>query len=407
MTDGFEPTAVQGQLVANLLAFARTLRSAGMPVGPGKILAAIDAIRTVGIAERSDFYWTLHAVLVNQREQRKIFDQAFHVFWRNPHLLERLLTIELPGLTETVENPADEPLLRRLAEALNDDSSTEITHEQRETDASATWSNLAGLKEKDFEQMSQAELMLAKALLRRLQQRTDKIATRRFRAATRGERIDLRNTLRRALRSGSDMIALQRKTRLKRTPTLVLLCDVSGSMSRYSRMLLHYAHTLSSQRERVHTFVFGIQLSNITRQLRFRDVDQALDEVASVVNDWEGGTSIGTALHTFNRDWSRRVLGQGADVLFISDGLDREGSAQLGAAMERLHKSCRRLIWLNPLLRYDGFQPRAVGIRTLLPHVDEFRPAHNLNSLLDLAELLARPIQRKEEGISEWLHMMH
>ena len=399
--------AGNGQLVANLLAFARTLRAAGMPVGPGKVLDAIDAVQTVGVADRADFYWALHAVLVNRHDQRKIFDQVFHVFWRNPHLLDRLLAIDLPTLDDTQAEEAGEPLLRRLAEVLSEGLEAEPKREQQETDATATWSNLAGLMEKDFEQMSRAELMLAKAMMRRLRQHIEQIPTRRFRAAAHGERVDLRNTLRQALRSGSDIIALQRKSRIKRTPTLVLLCDVSGSMSRYSRMLLHFAHTLSSQRERVHTFVFGTQLSNITRQLRYRDVDQSLDEVARVVNDWEGGTCIGAALHTFNRDWSRRVLGQGADVLFISDGLDREGSTELGAAMERLHKSCRRLIWLNPLLRFDGFQPRAGGIRALLPHVDEFRPAHNLTSLIDLAELLARPARRHEEGISEWLHMMH
>jgi len=406
MTTPSESVA-KGQLVANLVAFTRTLRAAGLPVGPGKVLEAISAVQTVGISNRQDFYWTLHAVLINRQEQRKVFDQAFHVFWRNPHFLERLLTLELPPQEAGFVHDTGEPLLRRLSEALHTELEAKPGGEQRETETKASWSNLAGLKEKDFEQMSQTELMLAKALLRRLQQYIEPISTRRFQTAVRGERVDMRNTLRQALRSGSDIIALQRKTRRKRPSTLVLLCDISGSMSAYSRMLLHYAHTLSNQRDRVFTFVFATKLSNITRQLRFRDVDQALDEVTRVVNDWEGGTCIGASLQAFNRDWSRRVLGQGADVLFISDGLDRESSAGLGAAMERLHKSCRRLIWLNPLLRYDGFQPKASGIRALLPHVDEFRPAHNLNSLLDLAELLARPVRRQEEGISEWLHMMH
>ncbi len=176
---------------------------------------------------------------------------------------------------------------------------------------------------------------------------------------------------------------------------MVVLCDISGSMGRYSRMLLHFMHALENARERVHAFVFGTRLTNITRQLRHKDVDVALDAVVAAVEDWSGGTRIGACVHDFNVAWSRRVLAQGAVVLLISDGLDRAGGEGLGHEMERLHKSSRRLIWLNPLLRYDGFEPKALGVRAMLPHVDEFRPVHNLESLAVLAEALSEPAQTR------------
>ena len=397
-----------GALVANLLLFTRALRAAGMPVGPGQVLDALEAVQISGIEDRQDFYWTLHAVLVRRREHKVLFDQAFHVFWRNPQLLDRLFTLTIPDTPKSAMDQSGETLSRRMAEALDTELSAETVQHKRETDATGTWSKFEGLAEKDFEQMSQSELAQAKALLQRLSLTVKPVPTRRFQSAPHGARVDLRKTLRQAVRGGGDSIPLYYQRRRQRPAALVLLCDVSGSMSHYSRMLLHFAHTLSNQRalRRTHTFVFGTQLNNITRQLRARDVDQALDRVAETVNDWEGGTCIGAALHTFNRDWSRRVLGQGAEVLFISDGLDREGSAALGAEMERLHKSCRYLIWLNPLLRYREFQPKAAGIRALLPHVDEFRPAHNLNSLIDLADVMVRP-KRREESMSKWLHKMH
>jgi hypothetical protein len=174
-------------------------------------------------------------------------------------------------------------------------------------------------------------------------------------------------------------------------------------MSRYSRMLLHFLHALTNDRDRVHTFLFGTRLTSITRHLRQRDVDVALDRVANAVEDWSGGTRIGASLADFNRHWSRRVLGQGAILLFISDGLDRDAGEGLAQEMERLHKSCRRLIWLNPLLRYEGFEPKSLGMRAILPHVDDFRTVHNLESLTQLAEALGEAGARREEGVSRWL----
>jgi uncharacterized protein with von Willebrand factor type A (vWA) domain len=215
--------------------------------------------------------------------------------------------------------------------------------------------------------------------------------TRRYQPSPSGRRIDLRATLRQSVRAGGHLLALERRKPRRRPPPLVVLCDISGSMGRYSRMLLHFLHAVTNDRDRVHSFLFGTRLTNITRQLRTRDIDLALDRVGQAVQDWSGGTRIGAALHEFNRVWSRRVLGQGAVVLLITDGLDRDAGDGLGHEMERLHQSCRRLVWLNPLLRWDGFAPKSSGIRAMLPHVDEFRPVHNLASLAALASALSAP----------------
>jgi hypothetical protein len=214
------------------------------------------------------------------------------------------------------------------------------------------------------------------------------VRVRRLRPDPRGPRIDLRGTLRASLRGSADVIPLRRRAQRHEHPPLVVLCDISGSMSRYSRMFLHFLHAITNDRDRVHTFLFGTRLTNITRHLRHRDVDVSLSQVARAVADWSGGTRIGAALTEFNLRWSRRVLGHNAMVLLISDGLDRDAGAGLSEAIERLHKSCRRLIWLNPLLRYEGFEPVATGVRAMLPHVDAFLPAHSVESLTDLGRAL-------------------
>lgn len=378
-----------GRLAANIVHFVRVLRAAGLPLGPGKALDAVQAVTVVGVTHRQDFYWTLHAVLVQRREQRELFDQAFHVFWRNPGLLSDLGAMALPDETDD-SPPADtRPLSRRLSDVLG--RRGEATPRARQQlERQLTFSSLEQLRHKDFETMTGAELAEARRALQWLDLQTAPAPTRRFRPARRGPRIDLRASLKASLKTGGTFMPLLTREPRHQSPPLVLLCDISGSMERYSRMLLHFAHALTGSRQRVHTFVFGTRLTNITRPLRHKDVDVALAAVTARVNDWGGGTRIGRSLHDFNRHWSRRVLGQGAQVLLISDGLDRDAGEHLGREMERLHKSCRRLIWLNPLLRYAGFQPKALGVRAMLPHVDDFRPAHNLNSLIDLSAALQR-----------------
>src|SRR6202163_2259756 len=384
-----------GRLVANLMHFARTLRAAGLPVGPGKVLDAVAAVEAVGITDRRDFYWTLHAVFVNRADQRVLFDQAFHVFWRNPELLKKMLALVLPQLNIDIPQDAGTEMLRRLAEALHPNQEARESGEtELEIDAAMTSSDREQLHAMDFEKMSLEELARAKAAIARLRLPVQDVPTRRFAPDRRGARADLRATLRAALRSGG-IIELKRKSQRRRPPPLVVLCDISGSMSRYSRVFLHFMHAITNDRDRVFTFVFGTRLTNITRYLRFRDVDLALDKVTEVVADWSGGTRIGHCLTDFNLLWSRRVLAQGAVVLLITDGLDRDVGVGLAHEMDRLHRSCRRLIWLNPLLRYAGLEPKSLGMRAMLPHVDEFRPVHNLESLENLVNVLRGPAPRR------------
>jgi uncharacterized protein with von Willebrand factor type A (vWA) domain len=288
-------------------------------------------------------------------------------------------------------------MARRLAEALHpnrDEPAGEPEEVDTEIDAVMTFSDREQLRGMDFEKMSLEELARAKAAISRLRLPVQDIPTRRFAPDRHGARADLRATLRAALRSGG-LIELKRKSPRRRPPPLVVLCDISGSMSRYSRIFLHFMHTVTNDRDRVYTFVFGTRLTNITRYLRFRDVDLALDRVGEAVADWSGGTRIGHSIAEFNRLWSRRLLGQGAIVMLITDGLDRDAGTGLAREMDRLHRSCRRLIWLNPLLRYEGFEPRSLGMRAMMPYVDEFRPVHNLASLEDLiGALSAAPARR-------------
>jgi len=394
-----------GRLTENIMHFARLLRAAGLPVGPGKVLDAANAVTQVGIADRSDFYWTLHAVFVNRRDQREIFDQAFHVFWRNPKLLERMMSLALPSQIAN-DDEEGEALSPRLAEALSKTNQHDVASQtedpEQQFDAVMTWSQDEVLSELDFEKMTTEEMEAARSMMRRLTLPIIEFPTRRYRATPRGTRTDIRAMLRNSLRYGGDFIPMKRKSRVRRPPPLVVLCDISGSMERYSRMLLHFLHALTNDRDRVHTFLFGTRLTNVTRCLRQRDVDMALEAVADSLDDWSGGTRIGYCLTQFNRDWSRRVLGQNAVVLLISDGLDRDAGTGLKVEMERLHKSSRKLIWLNPLLRYDAFEPKSQGIKAILPYVDDFRTVHNLNSLQQLADVLSQDGPRMSAKMAKW-----
>jgi len=397
-----------GKLADNIVYFGRVLRRAGLPVGPGTVLEAVRAVEAVGITDREVFYWALHAVFVNRRDQREVFDQAFHIFWKNPRLLERMMQMVLPTF-RTGEAPEKENQLnRRVVDALTQDAggddgeAGEDGEQEIQFDAAMTYSGAEVLQVMDFEKMSAEEIAEARAAISRLRLPIMDVPTRRFGPSARGAKVDLRASLRASLRGGGDTIPIKLKKPRRRPPPLVTLCDISGSMSRYSRMLLHFMHTMTNDRSRVHTFLFGTRLTNVTRYLRHRDVDEALDMASGAVEDWSGGTRIGQCLHTFNRDWSRRVLGQGAIVLLISDGLDRDAGEGLAEEVKRLQGSCRRLIWLNPLLRFDGFAPKSLGVRAILPFVDEFRSVHSLNSLRELADILGPRESTETNPMAAW-----
>ncbi len=382
----------KGHLAENVLHFARVLRAAGLPIGPDRVLGAVRALQVAGVERREDFYWTLASVFLARREQFEIYDQAFHIFWRDPQLLERVMAMFLPKVYGRQGREEARPESNRVAEALRPRAKKpreELeTPAETELDATASFSSREVLQHADFETMTGEELSQAKKLIAGLRLPIPEIRTRRFDPDPRGARVDLRATLRASLRNGGSIISLRRRSPQMRHPPLVVLCDVSGSMHRYSRMFLHFLHAITNDRDRVTSFVFGTRLTNITRHLRHRDVDVAMSGVADAIADWSGGTRIGNCLAEFNLRWSRRVLGQNAVVLMISDGLDGDVGEGLAKQMERLHKSCRKLIWLNPLLRFQGFEARPAGVRAMLPHVDDFLPVHNVASLIDLARAL-------------------
>jgi len=392
-----DSAAPGGRLAENVMHFARLLRAAGLRIGPDRVIDCTRALELADCNRREDWYWTMSAVLISREEQRPIFDQAFRIFWRDPKLTEKMMAALLPKAHGRAAKP-EEQQSQRLSDALFNQKKPEEQQEQQvELDARLTFSTREVLQRMDFDTMSAAELAQAKKMLAQLRLPLPLVRTRRLEAAPRGARMDLRATLRQSLREGGGLIPLVRAAPSEIHPPLVVLCDISGSMNPYARMFLHFLHALTNDRDRVSVFVFGTRLTNITRQLRHRDVDIAMARVADAIKDWSGGTRIGACLREFNWRWGRRVLGQNACLLLVSDGLDREAGEGLGEEMQRMHKSCNQLIWLNPLLRYDQFEARPAGVRAMLPHVDRFLPVHNLKSLIDLAHALARPEPRHLE----------
>ena len=392
-----------GKLTHNITWFARALRKAGLPIGTGRVIDAIRAVEAAGFTSRADFFYTLRACFVSRPEHAQVFAQVFRLYWRDPRYMEHMMAMMLPAVRGVQEERAAQAAEKRAAEALLDGAQGELPEMeapqreeevQIEIDASRTMSGEERLRTLDFEQMSTEEIAQAKRMLARLTLPVKPIASRRKQASHTARRYDLRRSLRAAMRRGGEIHRLHRVAPRPRWPNLVVLCDISGSMSQYSRMVLHFLHAVANARgqgwAKVHAFTFGTRLTNITRHLATRDVDAALAAAGAEAQDWEGGTRIGQCLHEFNRDWSRRVMGQGAVVLLITDGLDRDDPDQLSREMERLHLSARELIWLNPLLRWEGFAPKAQGIAAMLPHVDSFRAGHSIAALEDLAAALSR-----------------
>jgi uncharacterized protein with von Willebrand factor type A (vWA) domain len=382
-------------LAENVTHFARVLRSAGMPVGPDRVLAALEAIEAVGLDSRADVHAALSAVMLDRHEQQPIFDAAFAAFWRDPRLLEQMMAMLLPkvkgrGDRERQKRP------NRLAEALappRHDAEPEkpktAKDEEIDYETSFTFSDRELLQSADFESMSTAEFELAKRLAEELPLPLAPVRRRRHEASARGH-VDLRATMLAMARQPSTLLPRFSRPR-QELPTLVVLLDISGSMDRYARLMLHYVHGLTRRYLKVHTLTFGTRLTNITRALRNRDPDVALATASSQVQDWKGGTRIASCLDDFNHHWARRLLGANAAVLLVTDGLDTDEHGDLTRAAKQLRRFAHQIVWLNPLLRFDRFEPRAAGIRAILPNVDRFLPVHNLTSLADLAVALRKP----------------
>lgn len=388
------------RLAQNITHFARALRKAGLAIGPGRVVDAVQAVAATGFTSRQDFYWALHACFVSRPEHRTIFAQVFRLYWRDPRFLEHMMAALLPAIRGVQEEQLAKPGEKRAAEALLDGANPQVDPPEGseedgseiEVDATLTISADERLRSLDFEQMSTDEVARAKRILETLRLPVKPLPTRRHQPAVLGARADWRRTMRLACGTGGELRTIARSKPRQRWPNLVVLCDISGSMSQYSRIVLHFLHAVSNAKgagwARVHGFTFGTRLTDVTRHLATRDVDAALAAAGAEAQDWEGGTRIGDCLHDFNRDWSRRVMGAGAVVLLITDGLDRGDPEALGREMQRLQLSSRRLIWLNPLLRWGEFAAKAQGIRAMLPHVDSFRAGHSIASLEDLARVI-------------------
>lgn len=389
-----------GRLADNVVYFARALRAAGMPVGPRAVIDALEALTIGGIGSHADFYWTLHAVFVKRHEHSLLFDQAFKLFFRKRASLERLLAALMPQVEARRE--VSPPASQRVIDALFTDERARKDRQEIEMNARLTTSDQEILEKKDFAQMSAVEIAEARQAIRKLVLPLDERRTRRLAPARHGCVIDMRRTLRASMKGGGATIDLKYFARRMRRPPIVALLDISGSMSEYTRLFLHFLHAVTDARKRVSTFLFGTRLTNVSRVLRTRDPDEALASVSAYVSDWSGGTRIATSLATFNKLWSRRVLGQGAIVLLITDGLERDVGDRLSFEMDRLRRSSSRVIWLNPLLRFGGFEVKASGIKAILPRVDELRPIHNLRSMAELCRALSGSSAAQYEA-KEWL----
>ncbi len=387
-----------GRLPENVVHFAQALRRAGINVGAAETRTAIEALTATGFRHRADFHAALRAVMVTRASQLDLFDQVFALFWRDPEILEKMMHTLSPLQRGDGVPPPPAAAERRASEALGvvpEPPEPKRTREKITFDARLSLSGAERLGAMDFEQMSGAELAEAEAAIRTLTLPVPRLSGRRTRPGKRGRAPDLGATLRASLRRGGEMAGLARRAPSRRRLDLVVLCDISGSMSVYSRLILVFIHALTHAPARdwghVHAFTFGTRLTNVTRALAQRDPDAALAALGASARDWSGGTRIGEALERFNKDWSRRVLGSGASVLLVTDGLERGAPDALGAQAERLSLSCRRLLWLNPLLRFEGFSPEAGGVRALLPHVDGLYACHSLASVADLATSLSGP----------------
>jgi len=383
-----------GHLAENVMHFARVLRSAGMPVGTDRVQLTLQALRLAGFDSRRDFHAVLSTCMLDRIEHRDLFDQAFELFWRDPDLEGRMRAMLLPKVRAQAALQPEHRENRRLGDALFPSPRPDALpqpQEELQFDAAFTVSDTEVLRKADFDTMSADEWRAARRALAQMRWVFEPLPTRRSEWSRRAGRVDWRATLQTMARRGGELGEMRWRRPRPLPAPMVVLADISGSMSRYSRMLLHFAHALGHAEARVESFVFGTRLTRTTRLLKSRDPDVAVAQVVRAVEDWSGGTRITTCLHEFNQRWARRALSSRTTVLLISDGLEHGDTKALSHEMERLAKSCRRLIWLNPLLRFEQFQPKAAGIRAMLPHVDRFLPVHNLDSLEELVRLLGQP----------------
>jgi uncharacterized protein len=381
---------VSGQLLANVLAFGRVLRGLGLDAGPDRMLDLVAALDHVPIGSRADFGNAARALCVRRRDEIARFEEAFDIFWRKPAEGTTTLDLRSMGERRKLRRSAFVPAPPPGALPAAEDAGAPGEEPPPLLHLTLTWSAQELLRRKDFGELTVEELETVQRAIRGLAWRLAERRTRRLRPGG-GRTLDLRRTLRRSLSRGGEILDWSRRGPRTKPRPVVVLADISGSMERYTRLLLLFLFALSrGLGGRIEGFLFGTRLTRVTRELEGRDPGQALERISRTVSDWSGGTRIGETLREFNLHWARRVLGQGAAVVFISDGWDRGDPVTLGAEMARLQRSAHRVIWLNPLLGSPDYEPLARGMRSALPFVDDFLPVHNLASL----EAFGRHLER-------------
>ena len=377
----------ESKLLENILRFIRLLRNSGIKIGNQSSIDSLNSIKILEIGNRNEFYWALHSNLIYRNEDKEIFDQCFHLFWQNPKILQQMFNILLPQIGTQKAPTTSKKQLKRISDNIQKQNKDAQKEKKEEIifDSKMSWSNKSALNTKDFEMMSLKEIKQAEKEIKKFLIKSKTQISRRWKKNDQSSKISTKYTIKKSVKNNG-IIHLAFKDRIKKFKPLVILIDISGSMESYSRIMLFLSHMLIQQHKNVEIFTFGTKLTRITKFLKNKDVDDSLDRVGKFVNDWAAGTKITSSIKDFNFNWSRRILTQNQTLLLITDGLERDDSQNLDFEINRLSLFTNNIIWLNPLLRYEKFEPKVNSIKTILRHVDKHVPIHNINSIKRLVE---------------------
>ena len=375
------------KLLDNIVRFIRLLRKSGLSIGTEASINVLEAVKSLRIGTRDEFYWALHTTLITKNEDTELFDQSFYLFWQNPKIMEQMFNLLLPQIGKQSAPKNKNKRLKRLEDNISKKPlDTDISkREEINFDSEMTWSDKSMIKSKDFKMMSLEEIKNAQKQIKKLLSHFKKYKSRRWYKKEDGLRISQKDTIKKSIKNNS-LISLVYKTQIKKNKPLVILIDISGSMENYSRIMLFFSHLLINIHKNVEVFIFGTELTRITKFLQNNDIDFALDKIGKLVTDWSAGTKIASSFAEFNQKWSRRILAQNQTLILISDGLDRDNEKNLEFEVKRLSLFTSRFIWLNPLLRYSKFQAKVKSIKIILKYVNEFIPIHNIDSIENLVK---------------------
>ena len=374
--------ADQTKLLDNILRFIRLLRKSGIKIGNQSSIDTLKSIKLLKIGNRKEFYWALYSNLINRYEDKEIFDQCFYLFWQNPKIMEQVFNLLIPQIGTQKSPDTSKKQLKRITENLGK-KNIDLEKSQKDEiifDSQMSWSNKSSFNSKDFEMMSVNEIKEAEEVIRKLLKKQQTQITRRWKSKENGNKISYKETIKNSIKKNG-IINLAYKDKIKKPKSLVILIDISGSMESYSRVMLIFSHLLMQQQNDIEVFTFGTSLTRITRLLKNKDIDFSLNKIGNFVTDWAAGTKITSSIHDFNFNWSRRILTQNQSLILITDGLERDESKNLDSEINRLSLFAKNIIWLNPLLRYEKFEPKVKSIKTILKYVNKILPIHNINSI--------------------------